>query len=542
MENTIYYHADFVPMTGENDTFEALATSSDGRILATGTLAEVEAAAGPDAQKIDLQGACMMPGFIDPHSHFTGCIQYATTADLSACTSFDEIKQACIDFMNSHNVGEDGIVMGVGYDQNQLKEGRHPDKFLLDEVSKDIPVLITHVSSHMGVGNSKLLELAGLDENTPDPEGGRFGRVGDTQELNGYAEEPAALFQLNEVSNKRMNMDIPSMLPEMQDVYLQNGITTCQDGATQPAFADLFCAMAQQNRFKLDLVGYPMYGQDVDGMLSKHEDFVGQDYVGHFRIGGIKMFADGSPQARTAWMSQPYEPTDEDPRTDFCSQGTMTDEEALEFAQKAVDRDLQLLCHCNGDAASDQYLRVYEQALKNTTNSHAQSLRPVMIHCQTARRDQYEKMAELGMTPSIFVTHTYYWGDIHLKNFGKARGMRVSAVHDALECGLHYTFHSDTPVLRPNQLENVWCAVNRLTKNGVQLDESQKVTPYEALCGVTINAAWQYGEEKRKGTLEAGKLADLVILDKNPLKVDPMEIRDIKVQKTIKESKVVWEA
>ena len=218
-----------------------------------------------------------------------------------------------------------------------------------------------------------------------------------------------------------------------------------------------------------------------------------------------------------------------------------TDEDAIAFAKMAIDSNHQLLCHCNGDAAADQLLRVYEAARDASDNPEKMALRPVMIHAQTARTDQYEKMAEIGMIPSIFSSHVWYWGDAHLRNLGSVRGGRVSACGDAERAGLPFTLHTDTPVLRPNLLEAAWCAVNRITKVGVQLDEDQKVTPYEAMRAITYNGAYQYSEEADKGTLEEGKLADLVVLDRNPLAVDPREIRDIQVLATIKEGETLYE-
>ena len=163
-----------------------------------------------------------------------------------------------------------------------------------------------------------------------------------------------------------------------------------------------------------------------------------------------------------------------------------------------------------------------------------------MIHCQTVRRDQYEQMAEINMIPSIFASHIWYWADVHLKNFGPVRGGRVSACHDALECGLPFTFHTDTPVLRPNFFEAVWCAAKRVTKGGAQLDENQKISVYEGLKAITVNGAFQYGELDRKGTLEAGKLADFCIVEKNPLKIELDEVRNLRVLETVKEGETVW--
>ncbi|BCS57344.1 amidohydrolase [Adlercreutzia equolifaciens subsp. celatus] len=534
----LFHNATFIPLTDEDARAEAVLVGDDGRIAYVGTVEEARAL-GEGAEEVDLGGAAVVPGLIDPHSHFTGSLQYLLFADLSACTSFAEITETLREFAAKRHIGPDGVIMGNGYDQNNLVEQRHPDKSVLNAVSTDIPVLITHVSNHMGVANDRLLELAGITPTTPDPEGGRYGRMDGTGDLDGYAEEPAAMNPFYAVTTPRLGLDFNAMIGDMQRIYLEHGVTTCQDGATAPDMAAVMAGLAKAGLLKMDIVAYPMWGTDVMATLAANPEFDSQDYHGHFRFGGLKMFLDGSPQGLTAWMTEPYVEGPDGER-DWVAYGTMTDDDATAFAKAAIDSNHQLLCHTNGDAAADQLLRVYEAARDASDNPNKMGLRPVMIHCQTARTDQYEKMAEIGMIPSIFSSHIWYWGDAHLRNFGPARGGRVSACGDAARAGLPFTLHTDTPVLRPNLLEAAWCAVNRVTKAGAQLDEDQKVTPYQAMRAITFNGAYQYGEEADKGTLEAGKLADLVVLDRNPLAVDPREIRDIKVLATIKEGEVIY--
>ena len=358
---TLYHNGQFVPMTSEDDTFEALLVADDGTIAFTGSLVEARERA-EDASEIDLAGKTVLPGFIDGHSHFTGTTQYLLNPDLSACRSFADIQNVLRDFIQKRGIDENGVVMAIGYDQNALAERRHPTKDVLDEVSRDIPIVVMQASNHMGVANSKALELTGITAETPDPEGSLYGRVEGTNEPNGYAEEPGALFPLYGMVQPRMNIDVPSMLDEMMSFYLEHGVTTCQEGAAQPDFTDMFAKIARDGKLKLDIVSYPMYDHDVDGQLERCAEFDGPDYIGHYRIGGLKMFLDGSPQGRTAWMTEPYEPG-EDGAADYCGYGTMTDEDALAFAKKAVDSNHQLLTHTNGDAAGDQLIRVYKQAL-----------------------------------------------------------------------------------------------------------------------------------------------------------------------------------
>lgn len=535
---TLYFNGDFVPMTAEQDTFEALVVDSEGKISFTGALSEARAAA-EGAREVDLEGKAMLPAFIDPHGHFGMMSNVLITADLSLCESIQEIKDTLRDFMVTHEIGPDGVVMGLGYDHTNLAEQRHLNKFDLDDVSTEVPIVIVHVSCHMMGVNGAMLDLAGITAETPDPSGAFFGRVEGTREPSGYVEETQAILPLYGVALTRVNSSFDSLIDDMQALYFSRGITTCQEGATSPEMCSQFSRLGQEGRMKIDLVMYPgeMYG--VDDMLREYADLNSVEYTGHVRIGGVKIVLDGSPQGRTAWMTEPYTPGPEG--EDFCAYPAKKDEEVLAFARMAVDGNYDFLAHANGDATADQILRCYTQAFEESDNPYKHELRPVMIHCQTTRRDQYEAMAKIGMIPSIFPSHIWYWGDQHLKNFGPERGMRVSAVHDALDCGLPFTFHTDPPILLPDLLEAAWCAVNRVTKKGAQLAEDQKIGVFDALKAITINGAYQYHEEDTKGTLEVGKLADLVILDKNPLKVDKMAIRDIEVLTTIKEGEVVFE-
>lgn len=197
------------------------------------------------------------------------------------------------------------------------------------------------------------------------------------------------------------------------------------------------------------------------------------------------------------------------------------------------------MAHCNGDAASQQFIDCYKEGMKKC-ESDGGDLRPVMIHCQTAREDQLEEMKKIGMLPSIFVAHTYYWGDVHLKNLGAERGNKISPVGTANKIGLKYNFHQDCPVLAPDMLKTIWCAVNRKTRKGAVIGEDERISVYDALKGVTVNAAYAYHEENEKGTLEKGKLADMVILDTNPLCCEPCDIDKINVLETIKEGETLY--
>ena len=233
-------------------------------------------------------------------------------------------------------------------------------------------------------------------------------------------------------------------------------------------------------------------------------------------------------------MSQPYEG-----ESSYCGYPAHTDQEVLECLSTALEEKLQVLVHCNGDAAAQQLIDQYRLAKEQTGST--QNIRPVMIHAQTVRKDQLKQMAELDMIASFFIAHTYYWGDIHCKNLGQ-RAMSISPVQSAIENHVVYTFHQDTPVLLPNMMETVWCAVNRISRQGTVIGQQEKISVLDALKGITINAAYQYGEERKKGSIKMGKRADFVILDRNPLKTPKLELNQIQILQTIKDGIPVYQS
>lgn len=196
------------------------------------------------------------------------------------------------------------------------------------------------------------------------------------------------------------------------------------------------------------------------------------------------------------------------------------------------------MAHCNGDAASEQFIQACEKCFG--ANDTGKKIRPVMIHCQTVRDDQLDRMSRLNMIASFFVGHVWYWGDNHVKNFGKKRGNHISPVRSALDKGVAVNFHQDTPVTKPDMLHTVLCAVNRSSRGGTVIGSAQAIDVYEALRAVTINAAFQYFEEDSKGSIAEGKRADLVILDCPPLETDKLLIKDISVLATIKDGEIIY--
>ncbi len=264
-----------------------------------------------------------------------------------------------------------------------------------------------------------------------------------------------------------------------------------------------------------------------------------REYKNHYKLAGAKTWLDGSPQGFTAWLSKPYHVVPEGQPEDYCGYGTQTDEVVTQYYVDCINRNLQVHTHVNGDEASAQFLRCYKKALEITGNKN--DLRPVMVHCQCLRKEQLDEVKEIGAIPTFFNDHVRFWGDLHHDEvFGPERAQNISPMGWALEKGIRFTIHQDPPVKLPNQILGIHNAVNRKTESGRVLGEHQRISVMEAIKAVTINGAYQYFEEDTKGSIEVGKLADMIIVDKNPLTIPSEELETIQVLETIKEGNTIY--
>ena len=467
-----------------------------------------------------------MPSLIDAHSHFTGVANSLRLCDLSNVHNYDQLVLSMQQFKQNKKLTDEDWIIGTNYDHNFMDEKKHPDRKVLDRISVTNPIYISHASSHMGVANSKALQVLGIALDEKDPKGGKYGRF-ENGELNGYMEESAFLSFQQRVPMPSVESMI-SLYKEAQKIYASYGITTIQEGFAPSGLFSLLQQAAKDQAFQLDVVAYLDAKEDCVPQYPTY-----QTYQNHLRIGGYKTFLDGSPQGRTAWMQEPYENSD-----DYCGYPSLKDEEIDQIIQQCIDEKQQLLVHCNGDAAAKQYVDAVSRVNAKNTD-HLQ--RPVMIHAQFVKEDELKRMKAIEMIPSFFVAHTWYWGDIHIQNFGMQRANRMSSVQSAKQNGLVYTFHNDSPVIPPNLFFTLWCATHRKTKNHVQLSKKQAVSIYDALKAVTIYAAYQYGEENEKGSLKEGKRADFIIVDQDPRELEHEDEVRIQVLKTFKDGKCIYQ-
>ena len=538
--SSVYYNGDIITMVGESPSYVEAIVEKDGIIVFAGSSNEAMKIAGRGHKMIDLEGSTLVPGFIDGHAHFANFGAQAIGAQLLASPDANvNDMETLISVLKEWNTPENraltGWIFGTGFDDSILREKRFPTKHDLDKVSTEFPIMITHISGHFAVVNSKGLEKLGINENSKDPEGGLIRREENSTEPNGVLEELAAIpYMLKAVAPKSKEA-LAKFFESGQEMALSYGYTTAQEGRAMQNH-EMLATMAENNKNKIDVVSYIDYAFADQYMDSKWNS---REYTNRYRIGGIKVTLDGSPQGRTAWRTEPYLIPPQGMPHDYSGYPAIPNDSVVtSIFEKGFKNNWQILAHTNGDAAIDQFIRTMKPLQEKYGKENR---RDVIIHGQYIREDQLNEAKEMKMIASLFPLHTFYWGDWHTQLIGDSLVQNISPVKTALKKGIDITIHTDAPVALPNLMRVLWTAVNRTSRSGKIIGEKERLTPYEALKAITIWSAYQHFEEDKKGSLEKGKLADLVILDKNPLKINPDSIKDIQVLKTIKEGKIVFE-
>ncbi len=536
---TLFYGGEILTMVGENPAFVEAVVIEDGKILFVGKKEDGIEVAGKDCKEVNLEGKTLLPGFIDGHAHFANFGLQAIGAQLLAppdatCKDIPTLIDLLKEWNTPENRALTGWIFGTGFDDSVLEEKRFPTRHDLDQVTTDYPIMITHISGHFAVVNSKGLEVLGLTSETPNPEGGIIRREADGKTPNGVLEELAAIPYMLQALMPKDQAGAERFFQAGQDMALSYGYTTAQEGRAMQNH-ELLVANAMADKLKLDVVSYIDY-MFVDQYMNSIWNNRG--YNNHYRIGGMKVTLDGSPQGRTAWRTQPYLIPPDGQGADYAGYPAIPNDSVVaSIFEKGFKNNWQILVHANGDAAMDQMIRTLRP---NVEKYGKGDRRNTLIHGQYIRFDQLDALKELDVIASLFPLHTFYWGDWHKEIIGDSLGNKISPVKTALNKGLKVTIHTDAPVALPNLMRVVWTAVARTSRSGEIIGESERLTPYEALKAITIWSAYQHFEEDLKGTLEVGKLADFVILDKNPLKVPIDVIKDIQVLETIKEGQTVF--
>lgn len=537
--SAIYHGGDIITLEGDSAAYAEAVAVRDGKIVFVGDKSEAMKLKGDSTVIHDLQGKTLIPGFIDGHTHFAGLGAQAVTANLLAtpdgvCNSIPDLQKILTEWHQKNGTDKTGgWILGHGFDDAVLKEERFPTREDLDQVSKEIPICIVHISGHFCVLNSKGLELSKVTSSSKDPSGGVIRRMPNSKEPNGVLEENAAFPVLLPLYSPSDPALVDYYFDKGQDLAASFGYTTVNEGMAVKNHEQL-ADYATRGKLKMDLVSYVNYA--FPKFL--HSEWNSKTYKNHYRIGGVKVTLDGSPQGRTAWRTMPYLIPPDGQKAGYKGYAAIPDDAAVQrILDSAFVNNWQMKAHCNGDAAIDQWLRAIRNAADKFGNNNR---RNILIHGQLIRMDQLDSLKKYDIVGSFFPMHTFYWGDWYKKIIGPERAAQISPIKSAIRKGIHVTSHTDAPVAFPNMIMILWTSVNRVSRSGTVMGADERLTPYEALQATTIGGAYQFFEEASKGSLKAGKLADLVVLDKNPLKVDPMTIKDIRVMETIKEGHTIF--
>jgi len=520
----LYCKGTILSMDAQNSKLEAVGVR-EGKIVSVGTRQAVAASLKPGFDEIDLRGHTMLPGFYAAHDHFPEVGENElfsvdlNSPELGLIQNIEELIAALKRKADATPPGE--WIQGWGYDDTLLREVRHPTRSDLDRISSLHPIWITHISGHLGVANSKALAIAGVTKATPQPTGGRICHDATTGEPNGVFEEATGIIGRH-IPPPTESQRLKAILLA-QNSYLAQGVTTTViAGASAATLADIDSVIST-GRLKLRISALVARRDAV-----KVAAF--QSTAEQLHLTGVKLLQDGSLQGYTGYLSKPYHKQPEG-RQDFRGYASQPREELVKMVVDYHKQGLQIAIHGNGDAAIDDIIAAFAEAQKMDPRPDA---RHRIEHCQTVREDQLARMQELGITPSFFQIHVYYWGDRHRDIFlGPERAARISPLASALRHKMRISIHNDTSVTPVNPLMLVWSAVNRLTSSGKPLGPEECISVNEALRSITIDAAWQAFEEKSRGSIEPGKLADFVIIDRNPLITPTRELRDLKVLETI---------
>jgi predicted amidohydrolase YtcJ len=573
--DAIYFGGDILTMAGKEPTYAEALVVEDGKIAFLGLRDEAMKRKSEDTTLIDLGGKTLLPGFIDTHGHMIYFGKNMIDADLFGTPDMPDL----IARMKTQveRTPEGAWIVGFGYAARKLKENRHPTIEELDQVSADRPVMVVDSSGHLGAGNSALFRLMGISAETPDPEGGNFMRKEGSRALAGPMEE-TALFAVRakrppftgELADRAATGAVDLWASYGQTTAMECGLglgdddidivknaidknllkidlyICAKDTVADKAIAEARAVAADYAEAETadpavtrqDLIvaqGNSGSGGTANKLLAARPD-LDKRYINRVRLGGVKFWLDGSID--TAWFSEPYANNPPGKTGSYSGFQQVTDEVLDAAFDKLWTSNLQINMHMNGDAAVEQALRAIEKAVaKHGMRDH----RPVFVHGTYMRPDQIDRAEKYGAIPSYLTSSIVSGGAGALFLWGGERGNKVVAANTLENRGMPFTFSHDAPVTPvPWILPLVDAGVNRTTAEGQVVGEKERVSPYVALKAVTAHAAYQIKEEKTKGTLKEGKLADLVILEKNPLKVDPKTIKDIRVMETIKEGETVF--
>lgn len=503
----------------EPDTHAEAVLVAQDRIEAVGSEPELRALAPHGLERIDLGGATLYPGFIDTHSHLDLLANWAAYPYCGGTKTLGEALEILAD--HAKDRPEAPVVMGYGFDDTGVEELRGPSLQEMDSIFGDRPAVLGHVSIHAAFVNSAMLRLMGID---PAREAGDINVICENGRPTGQLTEGLAMSALGRVPAQEAEAFKKGLAAAMR-AYNVQGFTSCIGGGlglndlagnvTLRLLGELELAGEMSLRCHLPILSRYYPAAYEAGLLSGP----GSPFV---RPHGIKIIGDGAIQSYTAALPWGYHD-----RPDVRPEPIVSQEDMDSRVLAAHCEGQQVVAHGNGYAAIERALLALERAQKICPRDNPHHL---LVHCQTASDEQLARMKNAGFEPTFFVLHIWNWGDRHVRRFlGPARAARLDPCGSAARIGLPFSMHADTPVLPQMTMLSIHTAVNRQSSGGAVLGADQRISPLEAMRAYTSYAAGMCLDEKNRGSIEPGKLADFTLLSADPRTVAPEKIRDIAI-------------
>ena len=529
---SIYFNGDILTMEGDKPQYVEAVVVKGKKITYVGSMKDALNAAGANPTIKDLKGQTLLPGFIDAWGHFTLIAQNTLSVNLGYFSEKPpHTTQELIGRLKAEARPFNGWIIGSEYADAFLTDG--PLTIAqLDQAFPNQPVFLNNISTLTGIVNTLGLKKLGFSKNTKvtqgmlpvDPKTGKL-----TGELIGGPNFEATAKVFGKYSQSLMM----ETYRKAEQIYASNGFTTAQSYQTTIQDISNMRQAVDRNVISLDLIALPTYDV-VDQLLATNKNYPFGIYTkgdGGFKVAGILVETDGAPQLRLAYFTKPYIDTTGFPK-DWRGMAVASQDLVDKYAKLAYEKNIQYFGYSNGDAGIDMALSGITKAIKET--GITEDRRSVISHSFFVRDDQLDQYKANNILPQFMPNHIWMYGDVYRQILGGERANSMVPLNLAKAKGMQFGLHNDTPSSGPSALFTIWTAVNRKTYGGSALGSDQRIDPYTALRGFTTVPAYQYKEEASKGTITAGKLADMVILDRNPLKVDLIEIKDIQVVRTIK--------
>lgn len=535
----VFYGGDIITMVGKTPQYVEAVVEEKGLIAFVGSKEDALEYCSDNPNLVNLAGKTLLPSFLDPHSHFMSAVMMVKQVNVASPPMGDAEDISTIvaklqEYKEKNNIQDGEWLVGWGYDQDLLKEKRHITKTDLDAQFPNNKVLIIHVSMHGAILNSQALAWAEIDTNTKTPEGGIIARMPDSNEPAGLLMEMAYLPVFGALPQPE-EAELIELMKPAQMMYASNGYTQAVEGFTHVKDMELLQTAAAQDKLFIDIISLP--GFDEMETWLNNPKFPFAEYNQHLKFGGGKFTLDGSPQGRTAYMTTAYLQGGPSGEKNWFGNTSIPRDELARMAKIMTDNNIQINFHANGDGAIEDAI----YAIEHAGILAAQDKRPIIIHSQFQNPEHLPQYVKLGISPSYFTNHVFYWGDVHIGNVGLEKASFISPLKSAHDVGIITSNHTDFNVTTLDPFFIMWTAIKRETRSGKILGPQQRVDAYSSLQDLTTGPAYQFFEEDRKGMLKAGLLADFVILDANPLKIENIDdIKNIHVLETIKEGKRIF--